>query len=321
MSNSLTIATKVIRRIISPRLSRANVAVTYKCNYKCRTCNIWQTYKKDKSLLHSEMTIEEFEKIATYNDFIWLSITGGEPFLRNDIGKLLIIAARNADVISTTTNGSKPELIEKTIKGALSQRKALIACNVSLEGEEKLHDAFTGREGAWRNATETIDRLSAIKNSGFKLGIETLISEHTVDDREYVRKLAEQAGAGIVYTIEQHANYYNNNNNPINLPPFPKVKLSRNLLSLGSYMFLKKANSSNNTKKMCVAGQYSCFIDPYCNVYPCLFFVPNKPLKNLRQTGFAIGKLDYKGLVSSCEGCWTPCEAHTAMMFKPWRLL
>ena len=42
MSN-LTV--EVIKRMVRPQISKVNIAVTWKCNQRCKSCNIWQTYQ------------------------------------------------------------------------------------------------------------------------------------------------------------------------------------------------------------------------------------------------------------------------------------
>ena len=59
---------------------KLNFAITYHCNSRCLTCNIWQMKPKD------ELTLEEIRAFARNNNYFkWIEITGGEPFLRTDI--------------------------------------------------------------------------------------------------------------------------------------------------------------------------------------------------------------------------------------------
>ena len=80
---------QIVSRWVKPSISRANIAVTYLCNQKCRSCNIWKYYQDELSKgefkLCNELVTWEFEEIIKNNHLIWVSLTGGEPFLRKDI--------------------------------------------------------------------------------------------------------------------------------------------------------------------------------------------------------------------------------------------
>lgn len=309
---------EVIKRIAKPSISRANFAITYKCNQQCKTCNIWQKYHREPERIKDEVTLEEFQRILENNNLMWLSLTGGEPFLRNDIGEILETCLDKLKVTSIVTNGSKPEYIEKSVRKALANSKGIITLNVSLEGEEKAHDSVAGREDSWENAIETLNRLSSVNCSRLKLGIEHLLSTYTKGQVEHIKQIADCLGISITYTMEQNSPFYEYHDE-VGSFERPKTKVGSNPIDLAAFLFSYKASREKKIK--CVAGEYSCFIDPYCTVYPCLFYTPTYPLVNLRETGYKIGRLNCKELTEKCEGCWTPCEAYATMIFRPWRLL
>jgi molybdenum cofactor biosynthesis enzyme MoaA len=54
-------------------------AVTYRCNERCKTCNIWKKKPAD------ELSTKEIERFfCNSNGFSWVDLTGGEPSLRKD---------------------------------------------------------------------------------------------------------------------------------------------------------------------------------------------------------------------------------------------
>ena len=65
--------------------------ITYWCNYRCQTCNIWK--KKPQN----EFTADEFDRVfqtmghAPY----WFTFSGGEPFLRKDLEAICESAYRH----------------------------------------------------------------------------------------------------------------------------------------------------------------------------------------------------------------------------------
>ena len=65
-------------------------AITYRCNYRCRICNIW---KRDPA---EELTLDEFERFfKKSNGFNWIDFTGGEVWLRKDFTGIIEAAIRN----------------------------------------------------------------------------------------------------------------------------------------------------------------------------------------------------------------------------------
>src|SRR5215212_1755739 len=59
---------------------KLNLCRTYWCQYRCKTCNIWQRKPTD------ELTTDEIVTLVRENpDVNWVDLTGGEIFLRRDI--------------------------------------------------------------------------------------------------------------------------------------------------------------------------------------------------------------------------------------------
>ena len=312
------IGLEIIKRYAKPRISRANFALTYVCNQRCKSCNIWQLYQGN-SKVDEEVTVEEFEKVLDNNDLMWMSLTGGEPFLKQGIDEILGLCVERLELTSIVTNGTMPVETESAIKKALARGDGLLTVNVSLEGGKVCHDEFVGRNGSYEKVVETLGRLSMVKNGRLKVGIEQLVSNKVSrGNLELVESIAKSLGVSLTYTVEQNSSYYRNEGEAVGGGQVPVVEMRPEPFSIMARLFTQ---GIGKRKKSCVAGEFSCFIDPYCVVYPCLFYTPTEPLVNLRESGYVIGKLDCKELVGECEGCWTPCETYATMVFRPWRLL
>src|SRR3989441_9416111 len=53
--------------------------VTFWCNYRCQTCNIWKMAPRD------ELRLEEIQRFFQRSGrFLWVDLTGGEVTLRRD---------------------------------------------------------------------------------------------------------------------------------------------------------------------------------------------------------------------------------------------
>ena len=84
--------------------------ITQRCNAKCPHCFV--DFKTEKD----ELNLDEIEKITNSSgkSLQNIAITGGEPFIREDIFEIVNLWYKNSSVrtISITTNGSMPERIK-----------------------------------------------------------------------------------------------------------------------------------------------------------------------------------------------------------------
>jgi MoaA/NifB/PqqE/SkfB family radical SAM enzyme len=314
---------EVIKRMVSPQISKANIAVTWRCNQRCKSCNIWQTYQGNAEKIQDEFDVSEYNSFLKTSGLMWVSLTGGEPTLRDDIGAILTQSSMYVQMVNITTNGSNPRELESGIRDALQKGPAFVSCNISCEGDEQTHNTFVGKKDSWGSMIESVQRLKLLRNTRFSVKLETIISAES--NGEAVAKLAKKLNVPLTYTIEQEANFYRNkkaitSGSPAMAPiKLPNVSLSPMPTSdeLANYFLLREYKRKK--KMACVAGQYSVFIDPYLTVYPCLFKYPKAVLGYLRECHY-----DLQGMATevfkSCH-CATPCETQVGLMFRPWRVI
>ncbi len=117
--------------------------VTDKCNAKCEHCFYWKSLggKYEPSLEEIEKLVKGMPKLNS------VSLTGGEPFLREDIVDVALIWAKKADRISIPTNGLLTERIVKDVREILDKTKDMgtsVSVQVSLDGLKRLHDKTRG---------------------------------------------------------------------------------------------------------------------------------------------------------------------------------
>jgi len=313
---------EVIKRMVRPQISKVNIAVTWKCNQRCKSCNIWQTYRGNAESIKEEFTLAEYELFLKTSGLMWVSLTGGEPTLRPDIAEILSMSSEYLQKVNITTNGSNPALLEAGIRRSLHFGSSLISCNLSCEGDEQTHNAFTGKKDSWGSMIESVQRLKLLRNKRFSVKLETIISAE--NDGTAVAKLAKKLNVPLTYTIEQEAEFYQNvksvsPESPKKTIKLPDVSLSPKPTSdeLANYFLIREYKREK--KMACVAGQYSLFIDPYLNVYPCIFRYPKDLLGNLEENHYSLQAFEttrYK----HCH-CATPCETQVGMIFRPWRVI
>ena len=209
-------AYKLFHRFGWPPLPPTNLTISacFRCNSRCLTCNVYEQ-------VVTELTPEEFDRIfaSIGRSLTWLTISGGEPFLRRDIVEIAEAACRRCRprVINIPTNGTFPDrVIEAVPRIARALGSGSLIINVSLDGIEDENDRLRGLPGDWALARETFDRLKALRLPNLSVGIHSVISRHNVarfpaivdglmalEPDQYIAEIAEERrelltiGAGI----------------------------------------------------------------------------------------------------------------------------
>jgi len=146
---------KVMRR---RKLEAVFLFVTSRCNSRCRTC-----FYHDKLNSGDDLGLGEMERIsatAPRFDKLWLS--GGEPFLREDLADIVGLFYRNNGirVVNMPTNGLLEEKIDRIVTRILDECPGLtVHLNFSLDGLGETHDAVRGVPGNFRRTVAAMDRM------------------------------------------------------------------------------------------------------------------------------------------------------------------
>ena len=188
-----------------PSLPQAvSLEVTRRCIASCIMCNIWKTPEPEHDL-----TCEQW--LSFLNDPLFahlseLDITGGEPFLRDDLPDLIGGVCRMAGrelprlaSIAITTNGLLCDtVIEKTSAMLTTARQygrhIVIVCAV--DATDDLHDRIRNHPDAWAKVSRTIDALCdmRIRQPNLILGLKTTVLPLNADRLVAIRKYAEARG-------------------------------------------------------------------------------------------------------------------------------
>ncbi|MFO7835327.1 MAG: radical SAM protein [Candidatus Thorarchaeota archaeon] len=156
----------------------SEIAVTYRCNNKCKFCYAYSPYRKS-----GEMTTEEIRRVI---DIIVddakvpsLSFTGGEPTLRPDIFELIRHAREKGLRVNLITNGricSNKEYVDRLVEAGLH------SAQVSIEGSNAdVHDSIVGVPGAF---DETVQGIRNLRATDIYTHCNTTICRLNVDDLE-----------------------------------------------------------------------------------------------------------------------------------------
>lgn len=335
------------KRIVDANLRRPDFpfkltfAITYWCNYKCQTCNIWLKKPKDEL---SAAEIDTFFQRS--NRFSWVDLTGGEVSLRKDfpaICESLVRHNRQLLLLHFATNGYLTDRIVEQVKEILKFRPPRMMITVSMDGDEALNDEIRGVEGGYQRQMETFRRLRAMKGVQVVLGM--TLSKLNADKYPQTLAAAQREVPGLhprelhINIVHESDHYFDNSENKLReldqgtperlvdeverhawrrtrLPWHPVEYLERAYLSR-----VRQYIQTGETPMRCHALRSSCFIDSWGQVFPCTIY--NLPLGSLRDHDYRlenIWKLDRtKGVQgeiweNQCPQCWTPCEAYPSIM-------
>ena len=144
--------------------------VTDRCNLTCTHCFYSAELNKK-----NEIGLENIEKLTkSLKDVINVGFTGGEPFLRKDIDKLIHYFRINSGmrVASIPTNGTLTKLtLEKVDKIMGDNPGMYMHISVSIDGSEKLHEEIRGMKGCFQKSMETLKGLIELKKRYDKLNV------------------------------------------------------------------------------------------------------------------------------------------------------
>ncbi|HUT98113.1 MAG TPA: radical SAM protein [bacterium] len=147
------------------------VFVTGRCNCRCGHC----FYGREVERAAPGPTLEEFGKIArSSGPLLWLSLTGGEPFLREDLPEItrLFVAHAGLRNLTLPTNGlATDRILESTERILRLHPRLQVVVYLSLDGPREVHDALRGVDGCFDRALETWRGLKELKKRHRRLNL------------------------------------------------------------------------------------------------------------------------------------------------------
>jgi cellulose synthase/poly-beta-1,6-N-acetylglucosamine synthase-like glycosyltransferase/MoaA/NifB/PqqE/SkfB family radical SAM enzyme len=153
--------------------------VTSQCNAKCAHCFYGEQLNQP---LARELTLPEIERVARgLPRLLWVAFGGGEPFLRRDLAEVAgtFFRFNSPRMLTIVTNGINPQRIEAVTREILRRRgDSFVNVAVSLDGLQETHDRERGVPSNFQHATETLERLRALRESEPGFGFSTLTTVH-----------------------------------------------------------------------------------------------------------------------------------------------
>lgn len=297
----------------------ACLVVTYRCNAKCYMCNTWQ---------HPSRREEEFspalvKKIPDGLKFI--NITGGEPFLRNDLDEIIDIALSKTKRLVISTNGY---FTEKII-GLAEKYGNRIGVRISIEGLPAANDELRGIKDGFDHGLRT---LVALYDMGLKdIGFGITVSDRNAKDMIELYRLAKAMNVEFATAVTHNSFYFHKKDNAFKdqeMIAGEFEKLAYELLKTNkpknwfrAYFNMGLANKIRGGKRPlpCEVGTDVFFLDPYGNILPCNGSDEPMIMGNLNEQSFneiwhGQHAVEIRNKVKNCtKQCWMIGSASPAM--------
>ena len=157
--------------------------ITYKCNCNCIMCSI-----PNKKI--EDLPIDFYNRIFDDNNLNCIksiNITGGEPFLRNDVEAIvdiIINKCRHIKEIIFSTNGTIEKSVARIEQIVRSNSKCNFIISVSLDAINAHADVIRGIKGIYLKHMETIIKLGKLREiySNIKVVATMTITKRNYED-------------------------------------------------------------------------------------------------------------------------------------------
>ncbi len=277
------------------------LSVSFKCNSRCKTCNIYKKKTDELSLAQWQSIFKNYGK-----DLFWVTISGGEPFLRKDLVDLVcsLYDSCMPKIINIPTNGLLKDYIPQTVKKISTHcKKAQIVINISIDEIGEKHDAIRGVRGSYEKAQGTFSALKSINIPNLSVGIHTVISKFNVsriphiykhllalNPDSYITEIAEEReeldtiGTGISPEYEDYANAVDFLVSRLKRDQFNQVGRITRAFRIEYYKIVKKILKENRQIIPCYSGFASAQIAPDGDVWMCC--IKAEPVGNLQDANY-----------------------------------
>jgi MoaA/NifB/PqqE/SkfB family radical SAM enzyme len=328
-----------------PLPNNLTVSVSYVCNSRCKTCNVWRKRVLDFSLDEYEQTFRYLGKTP-----YWFTFSGGEPFLRRDLIDIILSAYRHCrpGIINIPTNGI---LIKRIVPGVERLVKeapqAEIVINLSLDGIGERHDEIRGVPGNYAKLRQTYTELKKINAPNLTIGIHSVISQFNIDHfiplhrhirqefqpDSFITELAEERveldtiGLDITPSTEKYANVVEHLVNDIDDKPADNIAGIAQAFRRHYYQIALRTLQEQRQILPCYAGVASAHIAPNGDVWTCC--IRAEPIGNLREVNYDLRDVwnsqranELRGSIRRGE-CHCPLAnaAYSSMLSDPASLL
>ena len=250
-----------------PKKLNGTVIVTYRCNAKCTMCNRYKVPSKPEE----EISLETISKLP---QMYFTNITGGEPFIRDDLKDIVRELYKKSDRIVISTNGFFTDKIVDLCKEFPN-----VGIRISIEGLEQTNNEIRGLEDGYNRGYATLKKL--VEMGCRDVGFGMTVQDKNAPDLVPLYEISNDLDMEFATASLHNSFYFVESNNIIN----DRLAVAENFEKL-----INRLLDSNSPKKWfrayfnhglinyifsqkrllpCDMSFDTFFIDPFGDVMPC----------------------------------------------------
>jgi radical SAM protein with 4Fe4S-binding SPASM domain len=230
-------------------------------------CNIWKNPTDKKQ----EITVEEIKRLPKVK---FINITGGEPFVREDLDEIVKVCFTKSPRVVISTSGWYADRII-----ALARKFPKIGIRISIEGLSQKNDELRGRPGGFDKGLHTLLTLREMKVKD--IGFGCTVSNNNSADMLDLYRLAKSLNMEFATAAFHNSYYFHKYDNSIDAKDevcgnFEKLvdlqlKEAQPKSWFRAFFNMGLINYIEGNKRLlpCEAGNVNFFVDPWGDVYPC----------------------------------------------------
>lgn len=284
-------------------------------------CDVW----KFPSNASDEIKPEIIRKLP---DLFFANVTGGEPFVRQDLAEIISELKKKAKRIVISTNGFFTDRIIE-----LCQKNPDLGIRISIEGLEESNDKIRGIPEGYKRTQATLKKLHemGMKDIGFAMTVQ----DTNAKDLVALYKMAQGFDYEFATATMHNSHYFHKWDNKIQnkeIVTGELKKLIRELLKskkpkewLRAYFNYGLINYIEGKPRLlpCEMGDKGFFMDPFGDVLVCNGMDQKEPLGNLKTQSWddiwhSKRADEVRSMVKTCQkNCWMIGSAAPAIIHHP----
>jgi len=294
--------------------------ITNKCNLKCSYCDIPLRNQQELTTDEILKIVDNMASAGTQR----LSLLGGEPLLRTDIGEIISRAKKHGMYVNIDSNG----LLVKENLDVITKLDLII---LSFDGEKKVHDVNRGK-GSYEKVVEALE----ITPGYTKVMSLTLLNKKNIQSVPFILKKARELKFTTLFQVPYHPEgvgsdslshlaadqeyrevfRYLLNEKKQGAPIASTTSYLKCLLNWPDYY---KSHSTEKTLDCgkCFAGKLFCVMDVNGDLYTCCNYMGSISPPNALELGFekAFNRLGEN--LPGCKSCIGGAALESNLVFSP----
>lgn len=264
-------------------IKNANFLVTDRCNSRCTNCNIWnQTTSEDLSVPEI-VQLFSLEELSALKE---LGITGGEPYIRDDILEVfeaIFTTNKSFNTIYLTTNASFNDRVLESLS-LINMYIDNINLGVSIDGRENINKKIRGVN----NYHKAIELLSQVKKKFSKVKTSISMTINSINcnenDLNHIKQLANELQCDYSFRLATtNESYYKNSMKNFEFSENMKETLIKFIIDnklkdkfMAEQLYYLITNkvplmyNYSTAELICKAGKNFVFIHSNGSIYPCI---------------------------------------------------